>query len=249
MTRQQFMDGLKKNIDRVREYQLGMDGTGGKCDCIGLIIGAIRLAGGKWTGTHGSNYAARNEMHCLEKITSVSQLRMGDMVYKARMPGEENYSLPEKYRAGDDRIDYYHVGVVTSVQPLEIIHCTSVSGGIKRDNALGKWQFFGAWRDLDETTSPGVPCRVTGGRLKLREGPGTRSKVLAYLPDGAQVLAGETAGDGTWRSVSYMGQSGYAMACYLAEQEREEKQCIRRLLSLLQQAQQEAEKMLAHAET
>lgn len=249
MTREEFVEGLKKNIDRVLEYQLGMDGTGGKCDCIGLIIGAIRLAGGKWTGTHGSNYAARNEMHCLEKITSVSRLRTGDMVYKCRMPGEENYSLPEKYRTGNDRNDYYHVGVVTSVQPLEITHCTSVSGGIKRDNTLGKWQFSGAWRGLEETADPGVPCRVTGGRLKLREGPGTRCKVLAYLPDGAQVLAGETVGDGTWRFVSYMGQSGYAMACYLAQEESETKQCIRRLLSLLQQAQQEAEGLLARTET
>ena len=249
MTREQFMEGLKKNIDRVLEYQLGMDGTGGKCDCIGLIIGAIRLAGGKWTGTHGSNYAARNEMHCLEKITSVSRLRTGDMVYKYRMPGEAKYSLPDKYRTGDDRNDYYHVGVVTSVQPLEITHCTSVSGGIKRDSTLGEWQFFGAWRGIEEAAETGVPCRVTGGRLKLREGPGTRYKVLAHLPDGAQVMAGETLADGTWRSVSYMGQRGYAMACYLAAEESETKQCISRLLSLLQQAQQEAEGLLARTET
>lgn len=43
-------------------YQLGHDGSDGKCDCIGYIIGAIRRSGGSWKGTHGSNYSARNEM-------------------------------------------------------------------------------------------------------------------------------------------------------------------------------------------
>ena len=28
MTNEQFSQGLKKNIDRVREYELGMDGAG-----------------------------------------------------------------------------------------------------------------------------------------------------------------------------------------------------------------------------
>ena len=60
MTNEQFLEGIQKNIARVREYKLGMDGSGGQCDCIGLIIGAVRLMGGEWKGTHGSNYAARN---------------------------------------------------------------------------------------------------------------------------------------------------------------------------------------------
>ena len=38
-------------------YRLGGDGSDGTCDCVGLIIGAIRRAGGQWAGTHGSNYA------------------------------------------------------------------------------------------------------------------------------------------------------------------------------------------------
>ncbi|MBQ9632239.1 MAG: hypothetical protein IJV04_04895, partial [Lachnospiraceae bacterium] len=43
-------------------YQLGHSGDDNQCDCIGLIIGAIRRAGGQWRGIHGSNYAARNEL-------------------------------------------------------------------------------------------------------------------------------------------------------------------------------------------
>ena len=40
-------------------YKQPGDGSNGVCDCIGLIIGAIRRMGLKWTGIHGSNYAAR----------------------------------------------------------------------------------------------------------------------------------------------------------------------------------------------
>lgn len=55
-----FLDCVQKNINRVNEYRLGMDGRNGQCDCIGLIIGAVRLAGEEWKWTHGSNYSARH---------------------------------------------------------------------------------------------------------------------------------------------------------------------------------------------
>ena len=56
------------------------DGSDGYCDCIGLIIGAIRRMGLKWTGIHGSNWAARKEVEKLEKINSVNDLSVGDLV-------------------------------------------------------------------------------------------------------------------------------------------------------------------------
>lgn len=40
-------------------YKHGASGEGSECDCIGLIIGALRGMGIKWTGIHGSNFAAR----------------------------------------------------------------------------------------------------------------------------------------------------------------------------------------------
>ena len=35
-------------------------------------------------------------------------------------PGQAGYALPERYKKGPDQRDYYHVGVVTAVEPLEI---------------------------------------------------------------------------------------------------------------------------------
>ena len=75
-------------------YRLGGDGSDGTCDCIGLVIGAIRRAGGAWTGTHGSNYAARYEMRELLPVTDAGELCLGDVVYKARTPGQAGYALP-----------------------------------------------------------------------------------------------------------------------------------------------------------
>lgn len=212
MEQEQFMDGLKKNIDRVREYALGMDGTGGKCDCIGLIIGAIRLAGGKWTGTHGSNYAARNEMVFLRPIESAAELEINDIVYKALKPGEEDYALPAKYKGHPDQNDYYHVGVVTKVNPLQITHCTGIAGGIKRDTTLGKWSYVGRLNltnDQIENADDQIEYMVTGGRLKVRNAPSTKANVVGYLENGTIVRGAPY--DKEWVKV----QNGFCVAEYL----------------------------------
>lgn len=64
-------------------YKLGHYGQDGLCDCIGLIIGAIRRAGGEWRGTHGSNYAARKEVVALHPIYGSGELQPGEVVFKA----------------------------------------------------------------------------------------------------------------------------------------------------------------------
>ena len=66
----QFLVCVQENAARVREYESGHDGSNGKCDCIGLIIGALELAGFHWPGVHGSNWAARNAMGSFGPINS-----------------------------------------------------------------------------------------------------------------------------------------------------------------------------------
>lgn len=153
ITLSEFMTGLDKNIARTTEYVNGGDGTGGECDCIGLIIGAIRLAGGSWTGTHGSNYAARYEMSSFAEIPSASSLTYGDIVYKHYTPDESGWSLPGTYDDHEDQNDYYHVGVVIGTDPLEIVHCTTVSGGIKYDSSLGAWSHYGRLSKVDYSSA------------------------------------------------------------------------------------------------
>ena len=214
MTVDVFLRGVQQNAARIREYKLGMDGSGGQCDCIGLIIGAIRLMGGKWQGTHGSNWAARNAVKSLKNIASAKELQPGHLVFKVHQPGEADYALPAFYRQHPDQKDYYHVGVVTAVDPLEITHCTSVPGGIRRENVLGKWQYAGEYLGMADEEKM-RPYRVTGGKLKLRKGPGTSYAVMDHLPDGTQVKAMPVAGNDAWMQVNCDGITGYSMARYL----------------------------------
>lgn len=216
---QAFLKGVQQNAARVKKYLTGGDGSGGgQCDCIGLIIGAVRLAGGKWTGTHGSNYAARNEMRTLGRITEPF---LGEVVYKAREPGEKGYDLPAKYKSSGDLKDYYHVGVVTSVDPLRITHCTSVAGGIKVDTSLGQWEYGGELKKVDygrdEHMDGLYRAVVTADNqypVKLRNQPDTKGKVVASIPQGTVVqVLNET--DDAWARVNADGITGYMMRKFL----------------------------------
>ena len=201
-------------------YQEGKDGSNGACDCIGLIIGAIRRAGGSWTGTHGSNYAARYEMRELLQVTDAGELCLGDVVYKARTPGQAGYALPERYKKGPDQRDYYHVGVVTATSPLEITHCTSP--GIVRDTKLGKWTYRGRLEKVDyDGTSQEVGTMVqtatvvadSGSKVKMRSKPSASDGLYWEVPVGAEVQVAEITGG--WAKVRYGDRTGYMMAAFL----------------------------------
>ena len=82
ITQKQFEQGTQENIARVTHYESGGDGSDdGGCDCIGLIIGAVRLAGGSWPWTHGSNYAARYRIRGLRSIRNASTLEKDEIVF------------------------------------------------------------------------------------------------------------------------------------------------------------------------
>ena len=149
ITASEFLAAVQENADRIREYELGHEGSDGKSDCIGLIIGALALLGFAWPGVHGTNWAARNATDGLVQISSAVQLFPGEILFKAKEPGEAGYDLPAAYESGHDKRDYYHVGVVTGVNPLCVTHCTSVEGGIQRDSRQGAWRWGGMLKYVD----------------------------------------------------------------------------------------------------
>ena len=200
-------------------YRLGGDGSDGTCDCIGLVIGAIRRAGGAWMGTHGSNYAARYEMRELLPVTDAGELCLGDVVYKARTPGQAGYALPERYKNDPDQRDYYHVGVVTATSPLEITHCTGP--GIVRDTKLGKWTYRGRLEKVAYDSAEGMEtmaqtAKVTamsGSTVKMRSKPSTSDGLYWEVPVGAEVQVAEISGG--WAKVRYGDRTGYMMTEFL----------------------------------
>ena len=219
MTAQTFLEKVAEIADASPVYRLGGDGSDGTCDCIGLVIGAIRRAGGSWTGTHGSNYAARYEMRELLPVTDAGELCLGDVVYKARTPGQAGYALPERYKKNPDQRDYYHVGVVTATSPLEITHCTSP--GIVRDTKLGKWTYRGRLEKVDYDGAEGMEtmaqtAKVTatsGSAVKMRSKPSTSDGLYWEVPVGDKVQVAYVEGE--WAKVRHQGRTGYMMVEYL----------------------------------
>lgn len=208
-------------------YKQPGDGSNGTCDCIGLIIGSIRRMGLKWSGIHGSNYAARYQTDGLKRITSAASLALGDVVYKAREKGQAKYALPSRYEKGHeyytgDLKDYYHVGVVTQVNPLRITHMTSPR--MKVDTSLGAWAYAGKAKPVEKaakddpspspkpepsTGSRAVVWAANGAPVKMREYPSTACRTWISVPLGTEVLITDPGEE--WAKIDGYGRQGWYM--------------------------------------
>lgn len=221
-------------------YRQPGDGSDGTCDCIGLIIGAIRRMGLKWSGIHGSNFAARRQTVGLKAINTLNELSLGDVIYKAYGPGAPKYSLPSRYKPGGayyngDLRDYYHVGVITSLNPLQITHMTSptvIVQTIKSLSKLGNWNYYGKCKPVIEATGisevPYVPEKAdlpssgkeaivkseNGAPVKMRKQPTQQCNEWVRIPVGTVVTL-ESPGE-TWAKISCgKRKNWYMMAKFL----------------------------------
>lgn len=239
------MIGVREFLAKVEEiaaeepgYQLGHYGQDNLCDCIGLIIGAIRRAGGQWRGLHGSNYAARSEIVKLGKITGTGDLTAGELVFKAREPGTGGYDLPDRYLPGGqsyngDLKDYYHVGVVISVYPLRIRHMTKPQP--KMDATIGKWEYHGWPKKIskEEQAQEGEKMNlglvvIYGGAtdqpVHMRSAGSRASAIIADIPQGS--VAELIEGGGAWNRVKWSGKIGYVMSEFVHPESADGEQMI-----------------------
>ena len=205
------------------------DGSDGYCDCIGLIIGAIRRMGLKWPGIHGSNYAARKEITNLTPLTSQSQLEVGDVVLKAVPKGHRNWALPSRYHAGGkyyngDLNDYYHAGVVTSLNPFQIRHMSSKMTIDTKINTYYPWNYKGKLTRLVEAAKetpvnpePGITKAVlvakSGSTVNLRQSPSKSARIMARVKLGTVITI--TKPGEVWAAVTWNGFNGYMMSEFL----------------------------------
>lgn len=213
------------------KYRQPGDGSDGTCDCVGLVIGAFRRAGIKWSGIHGSNWFARKEITGLKKIESQSELKLGDAVFQIYEPGQAGYALPGRYKKGGkyyngDVRDYMHIGVVTSVNPFNITHMGSPT--VKVDKSIGKYWKYKGWLTRlgkeptielpPQTPQPSCKARVTassGRYVKMRKEPTTRCGIYEEIPIGATIII-EEPGD-EWARVSYGKYTNYYMMAKFLE--------------------------------
>ena len=228
------MIGVSAFIAKVRQiaardliYRTGGVGKDGTCDCIGLIMGAMYEMGQKKYDLHSTNYFARYQMTGLKKANE-KELAPGMLLYCAR---EDDGRLNDRYKPGGrhytgDPLDYYHVGVVTSVRPLEIIECTQYSqfSGIMIRTEFRDWQYMGEMKGIlyegyepeeRKETLVRYKAIVSTQRdpLRIREWPVT-GNTIGKAPKGATVEVIAETGDG-WPKIRYEGVEGYVSREYL----------------------------------
>jgi len=102
-------------------------------DCSGMFVRAYRLQGQRIY--HGSNTIWRKHLGKKGRIDSVRDLQPGMAVFKWKP------DTPAKF--SDDEGDFCHIGLVTSVNPLRIVHASTEGMEVKVDRKIGKWKYWG----------------------------------------------------------------------------------------------------------
>lgn len=230
---QKFVAAVLSIAAKQPTYRTGGTGRDGTCDCVGLIMGALYALGRRKYELHSSNYFARKQMQSIRPVASELDCRYGMVLYKAR---EDQGGLNARYKPGGrcytgDLLDYYHVGVVTSVMPLHITHCTSGGGvdGIKTDYAMGSWRCGGELADVDYDAQAGegdtmevmyraVVTASKGATVNLRASPKDGTKLIERVPLGTAVDVWEDA-QGWAHIQTDAGRVGYMQSKYLERQE------------------------------
>lgn len=221
-----FIAKVKEIASRPLVYRTGGVGKDGTCDCIGLIMGAMYELGHKKYDLHSSNYFARFQMFELRRVTE-RDFYPGMILYRAR---ESTGKLNDRYKPGGahytgDLLDYYHVLVVTGVNPLEIVECTeygNVTGIVVSHKPSGS--YYGGKlrgvlyedyveRDEEGKTMYKAIVNTEKDPLRVREWAVTGT-ILGSVPKGKIVNVLEDAGDG-WLKIRYNELTGYASGAYL----------------------------------
>ena len=198
-------------------------------DCSGLFVKCYRDQGASIY--HGSNTIYRK--YCSEKgkLTSLSQLIPGMAVFKW------NPNTPDKFNDGLG--DFQHIGLVTSVNPLRIVHASTGTMSVTTDTKLGKWDYWGKLKDVDysstatddaqaeaqpvvdEPASPVVADApvigyITADKVNFRTGPSINKPRIEYLNTGDTVeIVGES---GSWLKCKALGRTGYIKAEFVSRE-------------------------------
>lgn len=226
-----FIDRCYDVVKAKPVYKLGASNLS-ECDCIGMVKYSLRKNAVSFSTT-GTNDTFRTKVTNSRRIKSVSDLKKGDVVFKAKNPGDSGYNLPYKYKPGGsayngDLTDYTHIGVVKGVNPLRIIHMTSPTA--KTDTAIGKWKYAAEMKAQYVTYSdpfpePGPepaptpsPTPVTtkavvyaekGLWVKMRRLPSITCGLYDEVPVGAEVTV--TGSQGEWTQINYGKRKGWYM--------------------------------------
>lgn len=195
----------------------------GCVDCSGAFDYAFKLFGIDYP--HGSNAIARK--YVSGKMLPISEAKAGMAAFKAKVPGEEGYDLPDKYKNSGDLNDYYHIGLVDD-NPHYVLNAKGENYGFCRDALTAKngWDCVAYLKYVDygeeEETVPDtetvkatvvLPQGANGNTVNLREGPSKDDQIIAKVPVGSEVQVAEDKG--TWCKIIWNGKHGWMMSNYI----------------------------------
>jgi hypothetical protein len=129
-------------------YKLGGSGKtpGGVIDCSGAWVRVYRAFG--LSLSHSANRQCRECCSQTGAINGVTSLQVGMAVFKCR-PWTDADKGNSQY--GKLPGNVYHVGCVTSVNPLRIVHATPDFAKVDTSlgSGAGRWQMWGAMKQVD----------------------------------------------------------------------------------------------------
>lgn len=241
-----YVEGVKQIYAEQPDYETGGDGSGGKCDCIGMCRGGLERGGATDVkNMRGTNQAARKTILDLQELKSEAPLVVGDVVLKVRDKDDPSMPLPEKYRKGGseydptwDETNFTHIGTVTKVNPIEITHMTSPKPKIDKD--IKGWGYFGElpWVEYKAAPEPppepepdpdpepdmAVVVAESGSTVKMRDKPSQDCKLYWDVPIGAEVIVDEwhakTDKKGnSWSRITWNNRMGWMMTQFLQDED------------------------------
>ena len=190
----------------------------GCVDCSGAFVWAFKQYGINYP--HGSNAIARN--YTIGKMMPIGFAKPGMAAFKARVPGESGYDLPDKYKSSGDLSDYYHIGLVDD-DPHYVLNAKGEKSGFSRDalSAKNGWDCVAYLKYVDygeesgkmETARVVLPANAKGNTVNMRESYSTTSDIICRVPVGEKVDLLEDKGQ--WCKIRYNGRSGWMMSNYL----------------------------------
>lgn len=189
-------------------------------DCSGAFVYAYRQFGKSIY--HGSNRIIREYCHDVRK-RRLSELKVGMAIFKSRRdlsrmkaeykPGGRYYdpALPD---------DYYHMGLIVSVSPLQIVNATPPR--VRVDTRLSDWCCAGYLNAVDYHDDWEEPALATvtaesGSTVNLRSAPSRDAVVRVRVPIGSVVEVLERT-DEAWSRIRWQAYTGYMMREFLWEE-------------------------------
>lgn len=224
---QAFIKEINAIYNEKPTYETGHDGSDGRCDCIGMVRGALKRSGSTdLNGLHGTNQAARKAINKLAIIDYVKNLRLGDVVLKTRSKDDADMPLPDRYRKGGADYDetvgetnFTHIGTITCTNPFEITHMTSPTA--KKDKSIKGWTYYGELKAVEYDPEPGpepkpdtaVVFAPTGSTVNMRKAPSINAALVERVPIGETVIVIEYGEE--WCNVKWKWFTGYMMTKFL----------------------------------